>query len=123
MDRELTAGQAHPGSWEALGAGMSVAEALGCDTSALIFGENPQEIVNEAGRRGADAVLVCDAARLANYRLEVYAEQLSNLVTEREPKALVAVATNRARELLATSALDTGSGLISDVIGLQGRRR
>ena len=56
---------------------------------------------------------------MREYRLECYAALLSELVTKHDPSAVVAVATNRGRELLASAAADTENGLISDVIDLR----
>ena len=112
-------GAAVPSSWEALGAAQSIAEALNTETVAVVFGENCAAIAAEAGRFGANRTLTCDAESLREYRLESYAALLSKLVAEREPVAVISVATNRGRELLASAAADSGSGLISDVINLR----
>ena len=63
--------------------------------------------------------LFAQMTALHEYRLETYAALLSDLVAERSPTAVVAVATNRGRELLASAAADTNSGLISEVIDLR----
>ena len=116
---ETFAGRALSGSWEALGAAAFIAQELGSDTTAVIFGQSAEEIAVEATKYGADKGLICDAASLREYRLDTYAALLSSLVADREPSAVVAVTSSRGRELLASSALDTNSGLISDVISLR----
>ena len=112
-------GRAVTSSWEALGAANTIAEALDTDTTAVVLGENAEEIAKEAGRYGAVNALICSDAGLADFRLETYAAVLSKLVAEHSPKAVVSVATNRGRELLASAAVDTSSGLISEVIDLR----
>lgn len=112
-------GQAIGNSWEALGAAKTVAEALSTDTTALVFGEDAEAIAAEAGRYGADHALVCADSGLSEYRLESYAALLSKLASERAPEAVVAVASNRGRELLASAAVDTCSGLISEAVDLR----
>ncbi len=112
-------GQAIGTSWEALGAAKAIAEALSTDATALVFGDNAEAIAAEAGRYGADNALVCADSGLAEYRLESYAAVLSKLVSERAPQAVVAVASNRGRELLASAAVDTASGLISEAVDLR----
>ncbi len=116
---ETFGGAAISSSWEALGAAQSIAEALKTETVAIVFGENCATIAAEAGRFGAARALTCDAESLSEYRLESYAALLSKLVADRKPDAVVAVATNRGRELLASAAADSESGLISDVISLR----
>jgi electron transfer flavoprotein alpha subunit len=107
-----------PTSWEALGAGKLIADALGGGVTALVFGENAGEVAQQAAQYGATKVLTCDDATLKEYRLEAYAALLTKLVQEHKPKAVVAVGTSRARELLAASAADTDSGLLTDVTEL-----
>jgi len=116
---ENFAGAAVSSSWEAMGAAQSIAEALGADTTAIIFGENSAALAADAGKFGAASAIICDAEALNEYRLETYAALLSSLVDEHKPAAVIAVATNRGRELLASAAADTESGLISEVIDLR----
>lgn len=111
-------GSASNVSWEALGAAKTVAEAFGTDVTALVFGKNAGEIAKEAGTYGADKAIVCEDATLETFRLEPYAALLSKLVEGNHPEAVLAVATTRGRELMATSAVDSTSGLISEAIEL-----
>ena len=116
---ETFAGRAVSSSWEALGAAKIIAEAKATDITALVFGENAKAIASAAGQYGAARAIVCDDDALRDYRLESYAALLSELVATRRPSAVFAVASNRGRELLASAAADTGSGLIADVIDLR----
>ncbi len=116
---ESFAGRAVSSSWEALGAARTIANALGCEITALVFGENANSIAAESARYGAANALVSSDKGLHEYRLENYAALLSKLVADYRPAAVVSVATNRGRELLASAASDTASGLISEVIDLR----
>ena len=116
---ETFTGRALPSSWEALGAARKIAAGFNTDITALVFGEEAVSIANEAGRRGAARAIACADDSLQEYRLEAYAALLSALTQERRPVAVLSVATNRGRELLASAAGDTESGLISDVIDLR----
>lgn len=116
---ETFAGGAVSSSWEALGAASIIAAAQSTDITALVFGENASAIAAEAGRHGAASAIVCDDEVLREYRLESYAALLSELVANYDPSAVVAVASNRGRELLASAAVDSGSGLIADVVDLR----
>lgn len=107
-------GEASNTSWEALGAGKTLADAWGGDVTALVFGENAAAVAAEAGKYGAAKAIVCEDASLKEFRLEPYAALLTKLVQDNTPKAVVAVGTSRARELLAASAADTDSGMITE---------
>lgn len=111
---ETFKGKALNSSWEALGAGKTIATATNVPLTALVFGENAAAIATEAGTHGADKVLVCDDVTLNGFRLEPYAALLSKLVSGNKPKAVLAIGSTRGRELLAASAADTDSGLITE---------
>lgn len=103
-------------SWEALSAGHKIATAFGTDVTALVFGKNASAIAKEAGFYGASHALVSEDASFDPFRLEPFAALVSKLVAEHKPQAVVAVATNRGRELMASSAADSNSGMLSEAI-------
>ncbi|MGB1288079.1 MAG: electron transfer flavoprotein subunit alpha/FixB family protein [Aggregatilineales bacterium] len=111
-------GAAISASWEALGAGRTLADAMGDTVTALVFGKNAAAIASEAGQYGADAAIASDDASFEPFRLEPFAALLTQLVTEHSPKVVLGVATNRGRELMASSAADTNSGMLSEAIEL-----
>jgi electron transfer flavoprotein alpha subunit len=111
-------GKANNVSWEALGAAGRLATAFGTDITAVVFGKGAAAVAQEAGHYGAAKALVCEDATLEPFRLEPYASLLSKLVEEHKPEAVVAIATSRGRELLATSAADTNSGMLTEAIEL-----
>src|SRR5687768_1141257 len=116
---ETFKGKAYPSSWEALGAGKTIATKLGVPLTALVFGENADAVAAEAAQYGAEKVLVSGDATLNGFRLEPYAALLSKLVSENQPKAVLAIGTARGRELLAASAADTDSGLLTEITSLE----
>jgi electron transfer flavoprotein alpha subunit len=119
---ETFEGQPTSTSWEALGAGRKLADSLGLPLTALIFGENAPEVATQAGHYGADTALVAEDPTLHGFRLEAYAALLTSLVQAHQPKIVLAVSSSRSRELLAASAADTDSGLLTEVtdFALQG---
>lgn len=111
---ELFEGAINPASWEALGLGTSLAQQLGTQTTALIFGKNASAYADEAAQYGADHVITCEDETLAGYRLEPYAALVTKLVKDHAPKLVIAVGSSIGRELLASVAADTDSGLVSE---------
>ncbi len=107
-------GKALPASWEAIGA----ARMLGDQVTALVFGSDVGNLVTLAFHYGADKVIACEDATLADYRLEPYAALLVKLVTDHAPRAVLSGATTRGRELLAAAAAETDSSLLADVTEL-----
>ena len=116
---ETFEGRGSSSSWEALAAGRRLADALGLGLTALVFGENAAALGAAAGQYGADQAIVSEDDSLSAYRLEPYAALLTRLVQQHKPTMVIAVASNRGRELLASSAADVGAGLISEAIDLR----
>jgi electron transfer flavoprotein alpha subunit len=113
---ETFEGAALANTWEAFGA----AQALGAaQITAVVFGRNAATVAAQAGAYGATGAVVCEDATLSDYRLEPYAALLTALVNAHRPSAVLAVATSRARELLAASAADTDSAMLADVFSLK----
>ena len=112
-------GKTLPSSWEALGAAKTIATKLGVPVTALVFGENADAVAGEAAQYGAEKVLLSGDTTLNGFRLEPYAALLSKLVSENKPKVVLAIGTARGRELLAASAADTDSGLLTEVTSLE----
>jgi electron transfer flavoprotein alpha subunit len=112
-------GTAHPASWEALGAGLELANALGSDVSALVFGDQSEQVANEAVTFGAAEVAYADDATLQEYRPEPYAALLVKLLTDSDAEVLLFPTTSRGRELAAMAAMDLNTGSMPDVTALE----
>lgn len=115
---ETEGGKAKPTSWEAIGAGKLIADGFGVGVTAVVLGENAAGVAQQALKYGASGAIACDDPTLTTYRFEPYAAVLSKLVTDRAPKAVVAVATSAGRELIAAVAADTDSAILTEAIEL-----
>ena len=107
-------GQVVPAAWEALEA----AKSFGAVT-ALIFGSGLGELADAAFEFGAAEVLLADAPTLHFYRAEMYASTLSALAAAQRPDLILFPTTSRCREIAAMTAIDLGSGALTDVIALE----
>lgn len=107
-----------PISWEAIGVGRNIANALGVPLTAVVFGEGIDNVVTLAFHYGADRVIRCDHATLADFRLEPYAALLSKVIAEHGPQVVLGGASTRGRELIATVAADVDGALLPDVTEL-----
>ena len=111
-------GKAHPGSWETLGAGISLAQKQGGSLTALVFGAGASQAAAETFHYGAGQVFYADDPSLADYRAEAYATLLSKLVKDSGPEVLLLPTTSRGRELAAMCAVDLETGVLPDVTAL-----
>lgn len=111
-------GDAHAGSWEAVGAAHSLAGQRGSGVSAVVLGSQVKDLAEQAFHYGADEVLLVDMPALEDYRAEPYASALSQLAKERDPDVILFPTTTRGRELAAVAAVDLDTGVMPDVTDL-----
>ncbi len=115
---ENTNGQIPAIAKEMLNAGRTIADGLGEELTALVFGSDVTGVADAAFDLGADAVLGADDASLAPFRVEAVGPLLTSLAQEREPSVILAGATSRGRDLAAWVAADLDAGLVADGIGI-----
>ncbi len=112
-------GKALPVSWEAMGVGRKIADAKNVPLIAAVFGQAIGEPVKQAFQYGADNVIKCDDATLAEFRLEPYVALLDKVVNDVQPQYVLSGASTRGRELLAAAAADLNAALLPDVTELE----
>lgn len=115
---DQTNGKPLPVSWEALGMARQLAASAGGSVTALVFGQGIGPVVTQAAHYGADTVVSADDPTLASFRLEPYAALLVSLIRQHGPSMVLAGATTRGRELMASAAADLDAGLLADVTEL-----
>jgi electron transfer flavoprotein alpha subunit len=106
-------------SWEVLGQGRLLADALGTQLVAAVVGADTAKAAEAARTYGPDAVLTLTSPALADYRLSGYVAALKQAVAEAGATVVLAAATTRGREVTATLACDLGAGLAPDAVDLR----
>jgi electron transfer flavoprotein alpha subunit len=86
--------------------------------TAVVFGQGIETIVQQAFHYGAEKVIRCDDATLAEFRLEPYAALLGKVIADNQPQVVLSGTSTRGRELLAAAAADANAGLLADVTEL-----
>jgi electron transfer flavoprotein alpha subunit len=107
-------GTALPASWEAVGVGKTLGEV-----TCLVFGENVENIANEAFQYGANQVLLADNASMSDFRTEPFADVLSELAEQSQPDVILFPTTTRGRDLAAMTAIDLNTGVLVDVTAIE----
>ncbi len=115
---EQDAGEVHPVSWELLGRGRVLADALNCELAAMVLGHNVQAAAEQAGYYGADKAYVVDNPVLERYRTAPYANSSIALVRKYKPEIVLVGATTLGRDLAGAIATELRTGLTADCTGL-----
>ncbi len=104
---------------ELLGKGRELADKLGGDLTAAIFGPGAGDVAAELFAMGADKVYVVDHDMLKEFRPRPYAKALAQLAQEVGPAVLLAGATTQGRDLAGAAATYLKTGLTADCVGLE----
>ncbi len=104
---------------ELLGKGRELADKLGGELAAAIFGPGAGDAAAELFPMGADKVYVVDHDMLKEFRPRPYAKALAQLAQEVGPAVLLAGATTQGRDLAGAAATYLKTGLTADCVGLE----
>jgi electron transfer flavoprotein alpha subunit len=105
-------------SFELLGEGRKLADALGCHLCGMIFGDGVEGFVKEAIAYGAETVYVMESPILEQYRADPYACAAVNLIRKYKPEIVLFGATTQGRDFAGTVATTLEVGLTADCTGL-----
>jgi len=106
-------------AYELLGAGRSLADTLGIELGAVLFGHRIEEEARELIQGGADRVYLCDDISLQRFQDEPYAEALAFLINKYRPEIVLAGATPIGRSFFPRVAARLRTGLTADCTGLE----
>jgi electron transfer flavoprotein alpha subunit len=115
---EQTEGEPARVSWELLGKGRELADAIGSELSAIVLGDKVEHLCHEAFAYGADKAYLVDAPVLKHYRTEAYLQVLCYLIDSFKPEIILMGATGLGRDLAGAVATVVGTGLTADCTGL-----
>ncbi len=100
-------------SFELLGAGRRLADELGTQLLAVLFGAGEGE-ARELVRWGADKVLLCSDPSLEKFNDDSYSEILAKIIHEYKPSIVLAGATPIGRSFIPRVAAKVKTGLTAD---------
>ena len=115
---EQTEGEAAKVSWELLGKGRELADALKVPLSAIVIGEGVEHLCREAFAYGADQAYLLDAPELRHYRTATYLRGVCHLIDRYRPEIILMGATGVGRDLAGAVATVVATGLTADCTGL-----
>ena len=115
---EQDSGHIQSVTYELLGEGRKLADALGMKLCAVLLGSGIGGKAQELVHRGADKVYVVDKPELAHYHDEPYAAVLIDLVSRHKPNIMLSGATTVGRSLIARVAVSVNAGLTADCTGV-----
>jgi len=115
---EQSEGEVAKVSWELLGKGRELADALGVELAAVVAGCDVGHLCQEAFAYGADKAYLVDTPVLLHYRTDAYLRAICHLIDNYRPEVILMGATGLGRDLAGAVATVVGTGLTADCTGL-----
>jgi electron transfer flavoprotein alpha subunit len=122
---ELRHGNVRPCTFELLGCGRGLANALGQRLCAVVAGRNVKAHATPMAEHGADLVYLLEDAGLAEGLALPHTRAISDAVREKKPAVVLLGATPFGRELAPRVSRRLGVGLTADCteLGIDGQSR
>jgi electron transfer flavoprotein alpha subunit len=115
---EQTEGEPAVVSWQLLGEGAKLAQALGVALCAVVIGQNVDHLAAESFAYGAAKVYLMDEPVYQNYRTDAYLDAVCYLTEKYRPEVILMGATGLGRDLAGAVATRLQTGLTADCTGL-----
>src|SRR3712207_6902142 len=96
---------------------LTLARELGTP-SAVVLGKGASAAADKLGAYGAEKVYVSEAEELDGFLVGPKASVLAQLVADKSPAAVLLPSNVEGKEVAARLAVKTGSGLITDAVGV-----
>ncbi|WP_460265310.1 electron transfer flavoprotein subunit alpha/FixB family protein [Clostridium sporogenes] len=103
---------------ELIGKGKELSKKLGVELTAVLLGNNADDIATQLIEYGADNVLYVNNPLLKNYTTDGYTKVIYDLIQERKPEILLVGATYIGRDLAPRISSRLSTGLTADCTGL-----
>ncbi len=96
---------------------LTLARELGTP-SAVVLGAGAAGAAEKCAAYGAENVYLCEDADLDGFLVGPKAALLAQLVADKSPSAVLLPSNSEGKEIAARLAVKTGSGLITDAVGI-----
>jgi electron transfer flavoprotein alpha subunit len=107
-------GVLHDSAYELIGCARGLADDLGQEVTAIVFGENMESATQALIRHGADACLLVEHPALNYYQSCTHTHALSELIQRHKPNILLIAATPQGRDFAPRLARRNELGLTAD---------
>ena len=107
-------------SFELLGQGRTLADAIGCQVCGMLLCDHDEAdgFIKEAIAYGAEKIYVKESPLLKQYRTDPYARAAVDLIRKHKPEVVLFGATTQGRDFAGTVATTLEVGLTADCTGL-----
>ncbi|MGD9948445.1 MAG: FAD-binding protein [Desulfobulbus sp.] len=116
---EYRHGKVAPVGFELLGIGRKLADQRGVPLSVVLLGGSVRQYTGELIAAGADRVLFAEHTELEQFREDIYAAILAQVIGEYKPEVVLAGATAIGRSVIPFVATAINAGLTADCTRLE----
>jgi len=105
-------------SLELLSKGTALSQKMGVTLSAVLLGDEVEEVAREFVFHGAEKIYLLEDVRFRYYQSEAYTRLLAGVIKEHGPQIILIGATEIGKELAPKVAAKLGTGLTAHCIDL-----
>ena len=116
---EQRQGTVKQSSFEALSEGRRLAGKIGADVSALIIGDQVENLAKDTAMYACNTVLLAQHEALANYSPEGYRDALLEAVKQERPRLLLIAGTAMGKDLAPRISARLDAGLATDCTAVE----
>ncbi len=116
---ECRHGMIAPVTYELLGIGRKLADTRGVSVSVVLPGDGVMQFADSLISGGADTVYLADHPNLAQFREDVFANVLQQVIRVYKPEVVLAGATAIGRSVIPYVATAVNAGLTADCTRLE----
>lgn len=116
---EYRHGTIAPVAYELLGIGRKLADQRGVQLAAVVLGGAVSDCARDLIAAGADLVLVAEHPELEQFREDIYAGILEQVIRKHKPEVVLAGATAIGRSVIPYVATAINAGLTADCTRLE----
>ena len=97
---------------------LTLGRALGETSAVVLGGPGAGALADKLAAYGPSKVYVSESADFVDYVVAPKAEALAQLVEEHSPAAVLVASSPESKEIAARAAVRTGSGILTDAVGV-----
>lgn len=98
---------------------LQFAKSQGAQVTAVVFGEDSQQLANEAAHHGAEVVLTFSDASMNGYNPELYSLAIEEAFKKSQAQTLLASSSSTGKDLFPKVAAKLNTGIVSDATALE----
>lgn len=106
-------------TYEALSEGRRIADNMGCELTALVLGDDIENISKELEQYGADRIVIADNPSLHEYLSDAYRKVVTDFINKETPDVVIIGASTQGKDLSARLGACLNAPVAMDCVAIR----